>query len=534
MIRFLIICSLFLVYSPYGNTQDNPWNTNEKDFDLFWGQLERSPGTLLEILPKNNTDFYSLRWSGGRTIGTYRVVNHENLQLRSQARIKQVAQTGIANFETAALFDEQLYVFLSDKADGQMLLYAQPYDDEMNTYDESILIASYYNERMGAKPNFSIKSSENRAYFAVFWEIPGRKARQDDYGYVIMDAQMNELQKGEYTVPFDGNMSTINQHHISNNGDYFISVTEHNTPNDRIFSRSFENFKAIHIYKIRNNELNEFSLDLDLKRVDDMEMSSNGNVFTLSGIYGVGRNSPIEGIFILRYDTQKDSVLFKGFTPFEEGMIDKGWLNRNISNSRLNNRNRNRNREAYRYKMRDIFTLDDGTTCGSLEQYFIFERTNYDSRTGLSTSVYYYYYDDIIAFKIGKDGNFDWQKRIPKSQISTNDGGPFSSYSSFTNGENMYFIFNDNLKNYNEDGKFSRENNTCYSFNLSRRKNAAAICTVNLEDGNTARETLFTRKELKSIVVPKMFKLDVINKKLLLYALMSGKEKFGILNYSKI
>ena len=193
MIRFLIICSLFLVYSPFGNTQDNPWDTNEKDFDLFWGQLERSPGTLLEILPKNNTDFYSLRWSGGRTIGTYRVVNHENLQLRSQARIKQVAQTGIANFETAALFNDQLYVFLSDKADGQMLLYAQPYDDEMNTYDESILIASYYNERMGAKPNFSIKSSENREYFAVFWEIPGRKARQDDYGYVIMDAQMNEL-----------------------------------------------------------------------------------------------------------------------------------------------------------------------------------------------------------------------------------------------------------------------------------------------------------------------------------------------------
>ena len=45
---------------------------------------------------------------------------------------------------------------------------------------------------------------------------------------------------------------------------------------------------------------------------------------------------------------------------------------------------------------------------------------------------------------------------------------------------------------------------------------------------------VITRKELKSIVVPKMFKLDVINKKLLLYALMSGKEKFGILNFSKI
>ncbi len=515
---------LFLGYSTFGYTQD---------FDLTWGELERSPGSLLEILPKKNADFYSLRWSGGRTLGTYRVVNHENLQLRNQSRIKQVAQTGIANFETAELFHDQLYVFLSDKANGEMLLYAQPYDEEMNIYDESILIASYKNERIGAKPNFSIQSSENREYFAVFWEIPGRKARQDDYGYVIMDAQMNILQNGEYNVPFDGNMSTINQHHISNNGDYFISVTEHNKPNDRIFSRSFENFKAIHVYKIRNNELSEFSLDLEFKRVDDMEMSSKNNVFTLSGIYGTGRNGKVEGVFVLRYDTNKDSVMFKGFVSFDQNMIDENWINRNNGNSRFNNRNRNRNRETYRYKIRDIFSLDDGTICGSLEQYYIYERTNYDSRTGLSTSIYYYYYDDIIAFKIGKEGSFDWQQRIPKSQISTNDGGPFSSYSSFTDGDNMYFIFNDNLKNYNEEGTFSRENNSCYSFNLSRRKNAAAICTVSMKNGTVARKTLFTRKELKSIVVPKMFKLDLLNKELLLYALMSGKEKFGILNFSQ-
>jgi hypothetical protein len=261
-----------------------------------------------------------------------------------------------------------------------------------------------------------------------------------------------------------------------------------------------------------------------------MEMSSKNNVFTLSGIYGTGRNGKVEGVFILRYDTNKDSVLFKGFVSFDRNMIDENWINRN---SRFNNRNRNRNREIYRYKIRDIFSLDDGTICGSLEQYYIYERTNYDSRTGLSTSIYYYYYDDIIAFKIGKEGNFDWQQRIPKSQISTNDGGPFSSYSSFTDGDNMYFIFNDNLKNYNEEGKYSRENNSCYSFNLSRRKNAAAICTVSMKNGTVERKTLFTRKELKSIVVPKMFKLDLLNKELLLYALMSGKEKFGILNFSQ-
>ena len=521
MLRLLLIFLLITCFKHALKSQN---------FDLSWGNLERSPGSLLEILPKQASDFYSLRWSGGRSFGTYRVIDHENLQLKNQSRIKQVAQTGIANFETAAYLNNQLYVFLSDKADGNMLLYAQPYDEEMNPSEESILIASYANSKLGAKPNFSILSSDNRKYFAVFWEIPGRKSNQDDYGYIVLDYGMNTIQSGEYLVPFDGNMSTINEHHVTNSGDYFISITEHNKPNDRIFSRSSENFKALHVYSIRNNELNEFSIDIESKRIDDMEMSSNNNIFTLSGIYGTGRSGKVEGVFIIRYDTSKDEVLFKGFVKFREGILNAEWVDSEMRQPR-NNRNRVRDRDRYRFKIRDIFTLEDGSLCGSIEQYFINERSSYDSRTGLSSSIYYYYYDDIVAFKIGKTGSFDWQKRISKSQVSTNDGGPFSSYSSFTDGQKLFFIFNDNLKNYDENGSFSRGTLPCYAFNLSRRKNTSALCEVTLSSGAVERKTLFTRKELNSIVVPKMFKLDISNQELLLYAISGSKEKFGILNF---
>ena len=532
MFRSLLIFMLFLGCSTFGHAQEDPWKSNEENFDLYWGELERSSGSLLDILPRKSTSFYTLRWSGGRAIGTYRITNHEDFRLKDQARIKQVAQTGIANFETAKLIEDQLYVFLSDKANGEMLLYAQPYDEEMNIYLESKLIASYTNNRIGAKPNFSIQCSENKKFFAVFWQTQGRDELQDGYGYVILDAKLQVLQSGSYFLPFDGNLSTINQHHITDNGDYFISVTEHNTPNDRLFfNRSFENFKAIHVYKIKNNELNEFSLDLNRKRVDDMEMSSVNNIFTLSGIYGSGRNGKIDGVFVLRYDTQQDSVLFKGLVPFDPNLIDQNWAPSNARRSRFTNRNIAQT--TYRFKTRDFFSLNDGTICGSLEKYYVSERTNYDSRTGLSSTIYQYYYDDIYAFKIGKEGRFDWQIEIPKSQVSTNDGGPFSSYSSFTDGDNMYLIFNDNLKNYDDFGHYSRGNNPCHSFNLSRRKNTAAICSVNLKNGNIERKILFTRKDLNSIVVPKMFKLDIPNKELLLYALMSGKEKFGILNYGQ-
>ena len=133
------------------------------NFNLEWGTLERSPGSLLEILPQNNNDFYSLRWSGGRAFGTYRIVDHQNLQQANQGRIKQVAQSGIANFETAYYIGDRIYVFLSDKVNGELVLYVQPYSKELIPDGSSIVIAKYNNDKINAKPNFGVISSKNKA-----------------------------------------------------------------------------------------------------------------------------------------------------------------------------------------------------------------------------------------------------------------------------------------------------------------------------------------------------------------------------------
>jgi hypothetical protein len=68
--------------------------------------------------------------------------------------------------------------------------------------------------------------------------------------------------------------------------------------------------------------------------------------------------------------------------------------------------------------------------------------------------------------------------------------------------------------------------------NLSRKRNVAAIASIDIETGELTRNTLFTRKEINSIVVPKMFKHNMLNKELLMYAILGSKERFGILNFS--
>jgi hypothetical protein len=506
-----------------------------QQFPISWGNLERSNGSLIEILPRTNNDFYTLRWSGGRTFGSYRISNHENLSFVQSGRIKQVAENGIASFENAYYFGGKLYVFLSDKTKGEMSLYYQIYDAELKPYGSSELIASYANNKLNAKPNFKILQSWNREFIGIVWEIPGKRTTSDIYGYRVFDKSMNEVQSGEYVLPFDGNLTTINEHHISNQGDYFLSLTEHQRPNDRFLVRSHENFKAIHVYKIRNNELKEFQVELDGKRIDDIAMSSNdSSYFTLSGIYGSGNSNGIEGIFIVRIDSKKDSVIYRGMVPFSRDLVFQNLTERQREKTEQRLFNRNSEPQLYNYRLRDIFTQSDGTVLGSVEQYYVHRRVTYDNRTGISSTVYYYYYDDIIAFKIGNSGKFDWQKMLPKSQVSINDGGPFSSYSSFVNDKKMCFIFNDNIKNYTEDGSFlpNVNSNSIYSLNLSRKRNVAAIASIDIETGELSRNTLFTRKEINSIVVPKMFKHNMLTKELLMYAILGSKERFGILNFS--
>jgi hypothetical protein len=166
-----------------------------------------------------------------------------------------------------------------------------------------------------------------------------------------------------------------------------------------------------------------------------------------------------------------------------------------------------------------------------MEQYYERKYSNYDTRTGITTVVYYYYYMDIVAFKLDINGSFLWGKRIPKNQISMNDNGPFSSFISCNNDQQAYVIFNDNKRNYDEDGIFDSTPNALNGLSLSNRKNVVALAKINLATGAIDRTAFFSKKELSAIVIPKQMQIDWKNKELLMYAINRNREKFGILSF---
>lgn len=532
----------FILFLTLLMTTNQIWSQNNS-FPIEWGELQRSPGSLVEVLPKSKIDFFSVRWSGNGLMGTYRLVSHENLSILLQKRIKTVTETGYSNFETAFYFGEQIIVIMSDRSGNEMSLYSQRYSEELEPISTAEKIATYSNNRLSARPEFKLYQSQNRKFIGVVWEIQGKGNTNDIYGYSIINEKMKTIQSGEYVLPFDGNMSTINDHHISNNGTYILCVTEHNHAVDKMFSRSYDNYKALHLYKINSGQLREFKIQVEGLRIDDLQINSNDSTFcTLTAIYGKGFKNGIEGMVFAKIDTQLDSVVTQGVVKFggeitmqrwNDNWNDNTWnQNNNFASPAITNNNLNQS-NYYTYKLRDLFVLEDGSMVGSMEEYYLYRRVNFDNRTGTSSNILYYYYDDIIAFKIGSNGILEWQKRIEKNQVSMNDGGPYSSYCSFTDGKSLHFIFNDNSRNYSDQGVFVQNDRRVYPFNLSRRKNAAALASIEIGTGLSYRKTLFTRQEVDVLVVPKLFKIDFVLKEILMYSINGTKERFGVLYYGK-
>lgn len=501
-----------------------------QSFEVDWGNLDRKHGSLIEILPSENDEFYALRWTGGSLLGRYEVSRHVGKELVSRGKLYLYAENSIATYEGVRVIGDKLVVFLSDKKDGEKILFMQVYNKEIEPEGDAVRLGSFSLERGGNKGWFDVKMSSNLQYLGVVWQIPARKDTKDRYGFKVYSRDLELIHEGEYPLPFDPELCEIYSHHISNNGDYFLALSELEITEERAIRRDKKAFKALHIYHIAEDGLQDLVIDVDEKRVVAMALTSDTNdIFTITGVYGDREEPGVQGVFYQRIDLKTGDKVAEGMKDFERSFITQSWSQRELNRARRREARGRGEPQLYNYQMREANILDDGTIVGTMEQYYVQVRSSYDSRTGQSTNTYYYYYNDIIVYKIDKDGSFSWFQKVPKYQVSINDGGPFSSFESVISGGEIHFIFNDNVRNYSESGEFLGADNLQVA-NYSKRKNVVALASMDLQTGEQNRKTFFDRSEVDVLAVPKKFVVDYTEGRMILYGVWGRtKEKFGFL-----
>jgi hypothetical protein len=503
-----------------------------QDYKVKWGPLEKNSGQMRAIIPKNDHEFFTLRRSGrGGLLSSLQLASHKDLSMKVKAKLKLKVNDQLAAFEDAYVIGGKLFIFLSDKQKTKNILYMQEYGSDVMPKGKAVKLAEYDIEKGRGSDFFMVLESDDHGFFGIVWEKYNKKLDKQSYGYHIYDDNINSISEGEYTLPGDGSLTDIEYHYLSNSGDYFIAISEYEEVKSgkKIFKRL--NLKGFHISQVTPDGLIDFNINLEDKKIMNVTMSSdNEKTFTLTGTYGEDGKSGTSGVYYIRFNFNKQELIDQGFKEFGKDFITQDWSERKKNKAdKKEAKGKGSEPTLYSYKLRKAEVLKDGSFIATLEQYYVVQHTYTDPKTGATRTTYTYYYNDIIAYKVGVSGEFDWLVKIDKRQVSTNDGGYYSSYRQFVDNGKLYMIFNDNIKNYKENGEFDTKLDNVESARLSKRKNAVAIVGIDLESGNVNRETLLKTADIGAIVVPKKFIVDQKSHQVTLYSVRGKKESYGII-----
>jgi len=497
---------------------------------IEWGKLDSRSGHIVEMLPFHSKDFYTLRWKGGNILGGYHLSRFDDLIQRDSKRISISVNNNIANFEGALIIDEHPVIVLSNIREGKESIFLQEYGYDLLPRGTPKLIAQYELLKGKTKDPIQIIQSKDKSHFAILWlMISKRKENKDTYGYVVYDYKYNLVDEGEYEVPFESNYSQITNHLLSNTGHYFFVIKEFQANQNRKGSQPDLIYKAMHIYQVSNDlGLERYTVPVDGKRIEAISVNTdNTQAYTIMGVYGSNDYKGVSGVFYMQLDFQNQQVIRQGFQEFSSGFITEENLG-NVSRQSKRNEKGEEKPTLYDYRMRDAQLLPDGSMIGIMEQNYVTVKSFSDTRSVVTFS-YTYYYNDIVAFKIGQSGNFDWIEKVPKTQVSINDGGPYSSFASIVDQKKLRLIFNDHVNNYNSAGEYIP--GSVYPARFSTKHNVVVMTEINLDNGSQTRYTLFSPKDTKTIAFPKLFKIDHQTGEMLLYTAFKGKELYGVLQF---
>lgn len=244
----------------------------------------------------------------------------------------------------------------------------------------------------------------------------------------------------------------------------------------------------LYIFTNKGNDYKKVNIDLGAKRIQSLNTEvnpDNGN-FQFAGMYSNGKKSVIQGVLFGEIDTQGKVVksTSKDFSnefidQFKKGAVDKekGDDDEGLSSS---------------FKLRRFLSREDGGAYIVFE-YYKMVVTTITTANGTSTKITYYY-NDVIVTSVNKEGNIDWNYRIPKYQR-----GPsyiFSSIVPFVSGNTLGIIYNENPKNLdlNFDDKFKTVN----------FKESIAIVRTLTPDGKLKSSELFKNKDFETLLQPSM------------------------------
>ncbi len=486
---------------------------------VSWGpELFKPRKTDISILiGSDKNSFYCLR-----TISSFFSITDYAFEKFSKSTltleyIKQLRMPEIngrkLQFEKIFLLDSTLIVFASRYDSDQDKFSA--YVEKINAHDGLLISAPVeidfivsYKKRNRGSFNFILSNDSTKILIAH--NEPYDKYLNEKFSYKLIDDKANTIWSAALELPYRDRYVTMSNYCVDNDGKVFMLASIKKEKSERERNKPSYSYDLVS-YDNKSKTLNEMQITLGDKYISDISfvITPKGNIVA-GGFYSNKNADGLAGSFYLSIDKETNKILLQGTTDLTSEFLSEF----------MSERRANKHKELYNYKIDHLVSQNDSGLYMVAEQFYINVVTTCSPRGGCTTS-YYYYYNDIIVVNFNSDASVRWIKRIPKTQISTNDYGYYSSYSFVMTKDKLNFIYNDHPKNLTGERKYPK--------NGVNRRMITVLSTLDSK-GNLSKTLILPAKDERIYTRPKI-SLQLGTNQSLFYAIRKKKFKFGIINY---
>jgi hypothetical protein len=452
--KFIYVLFLFCLTSVFNLI-------HAQDVELSWGSpAKKSKAIPYDVLGEDETGYYTLKY---RRSDIYLEKFDRNLNFLWDKKIEiYLTKTNKTVFENIILINNKVIVFTSfyDSKINTKKLFATHISSEGVIDTKLYEVISFDNLESRNSVFYDVTVAEKNNSILIFSNFKTRNKEKEQFHYKVMDDNFVQKNQAFIELPYSGINTSIVDYTIDNAGNIHL-VYKVNLRKEEAGNRSNDDKIDFNYYILSYYPATKEYKEYDLRVGDyvitgiSVIIDKDSRYMYVPGFYSEKKLTALKGTFISKIDLINKKVVYakeKDLDPeFLSLVYAKPIDDTDKKEEDPNKKKKTKAKEQlWDYDIIDLFVNEKEEVVLVSEQYYIHvvTTTTTNSNGGTTTrTTYYYYYNNVMVTKFGSNGDRLWCSNIPKFQVTTNDGGFFSSIGVFEHKDMLYVIYNDNPKN---------------------------------------------------------------------------------------
>jgi hypothetical protein len=365
-------------------------------------------------------------------------------------------------WEAITVYNNKFLLFYNsyDKPNVTEQLYYRELDLENMTFGSDNLLCSVkgkitgtlfgkgfsFNTRDKFNFNYSYDSSKVLLQYRRKPVETDDAINHDSIGFFVYDKNFTLLWTKDVKMPYTEKKMSILEYSVDSEGNVYILTAVSDGSVD--IGKCMNGKSGYHIELLRifatSKEIDKVTVTLKSKYINSISLfESPKNYMVCAGFYAKTKDKyNADGLFMFKVGKSGDAYDTASYE------IPVEILNQYVSEKTQNKNEKKESDDKAEFEdlvMRNVLICDDGSFILVGEQYYSVTTTTTDSKGSVSSHTNYYY-NDILAAKIGTDGKLAWMKKLPKRQKGAKGRGGLG-FKYINEKGNHYFLFLDNIKN---------------------------------------------------------------------------------------